>query len=186
MRILIADDEAIIRLGLKAMLEEMGHDVVAAAADGQAAVQLARETQPDLALLDIKMPGLDGLGAAEAIAAERPIAIVILSAYSDRDLVARAASLAVHAYLVKPIRPTELAPTLEIAQSRFEEAQALRQEAAGLEEAMAARAVVGEAKRRLMAREGLTEAAAFRAIQERARRERRSMREVAEALLAEG
>ncbi len=184
MRILIADDEAIIRLGLKAMLEEMGHEVVASAADGAAALALARSTRPDLAILDIKMPVLDGLAAAEAIAAERPVAIVILSAYSDRELVERAASLAVHAYLVKPIRPAELAPTLEVARQRFEEVQALRQEAAGLEEALAARAAVEQAKRRLMAG-GLSEAEAFHAIQAQARRERRSMRQVAEELSAE-
>ncbi len=185
MRVLIADDEAIIRLGLKAMLEEIGHEVVAAAPDGPTAVRLARSSQPDLVILDIKMPGLDGLAAAEAITAERAVPIVILSAYSDRDLVERAASLAVHAYLVKPIRPTELAPTLEIALGRFEESQALRREAQDLQQAMRARIVISDAKRVLMKRQGLSEAEAFRLIQERARQERRSMQEVGEEILAE-
>lgn len=185
MRILIADDEAIIRLGLKAMLEEMGHEVVGAAADGRAAIDLARSTQPDMIILDIKMPGLDGLQVAEAIAAERPVPIVILSAYSDRELIERAASLAVQAYLVKPIRPAELGPTLEIALDRFVETQALRREAADLTEALRAREVVGRAKQLLMERHGLSEAEAFRTLQAEARRERRSMREISERLLGE-
>ena len=188
MRILIAEDEAIIRLGLKAMLEEMGHQVVGAAADGVTAVQLARSLKPDLAILDIKMPNLDGLDAAEAITAERPLPIVILTAYSSRDLVERAANLSVHGYLVKPIRPAELGPALEIAVSRFEEMQTLRQEAADLQEALRARAVIEEAKRLLVKRYGLKEEEAFRRLQEQARRERRPMRDVSEDILrsAEG
>ncbi|MGQ9684325.1 MAG: ANTAR domain-containing response regulator [Anaerolineae bacterium] len=183
MRILIADDEAIIRLGLKAELEQMGHQVVAAASDGIAAVELARTTRPDLAILDIKMPGLDGLDAAEAIAADRPLPIVILSAYADRRLVERAASLAVHGYLVKPVRPSELEPALEIAVSRFEEAEALRKEAHDLQEALRTRATVDEAKRMLIKARGWREEEAFRRLQARARNERRTMRQVAEELL---
>ncbi len=186
MRILIADDEAIIRLGLKATLEEMGHQVVAMAADGAAAVELARSTRPDLLLLDIKMPVLDGLDAAEAITAERPVPVVILSAYSSRDLVERAVGLAVHGYLVKPIRPAELGPALEIAVSRFEEAQALRQEATDLQEALRTREVVERAKRLLMEHHNLREEEAFRCLQAQARRERRAMREVCEELLRGG
>ncbi len=183
MRILIADDEAIIRLGLKSTLEQMGHQVVGAAADGEAAVSLARETRPDLVMLDIKMPGLDGLSAAEAISAERPVPIVILSAYSDRDLVERAASLAVHGYLVKPFRPAELGPTIEIALSRFEEAEALRQEADDLQEALRTRAIVEQAKQLVMQKYGLREGDAFRMLQQQARRERRSMRDICKDLL---
>ncbi|MGQ9687030.1 MAG: ANTAR domain-containing response regulator [Thiobacillaceae bacterium] len=183
MRILIADDEAIIRLGLKAELEEMGHQVVATAADGIAAVEQARATRPDLAILDIKMPGLDGLEAAETIAAERPMPIVILSAYADRRLVERAASLAVHGYLVKPVRPSELEPALEIAVSRFEEAETLRREAQDLQEALRTRATVDEAKRMLIKARGWREEEAFRRLQARARSERRTMRQVAEELL---
>lgn len=136
MRILIADDEAIIRLGLQATLEEMGHQVVGAAPDGASAVELARATRPDLVILDVKMPGLDGLDAAAAIARDRPVPVVILSAYSDRSLVERAVGLAVHGYLVKPIRPAELGPALEIAVNRFREAQALRREAQDLQDAL--------------------------------------------------
>lgn len=183
MDILIADDEAIIRLGLKAMLEEMGHRVVGMAADGSRAIALARELAPDLVILDIKMPHQDGLEAAEAIAAERVVPIVLLTAYSDRDLVAQAASLPVHAYLVKPVGQPDLAAALEIAVSRFEEWQALSREAEGLREAMATRDVVERAKSVLMEREKLTEKAAFLRLQSRARRERRNMREVAEEIL---
>jgi two-component system, response regulator PdtaR len=183
LRILIADDEAIIRLGLSAMLEELGHTVVGSASDGAAAVEMARTQLPDLVILDIKMPGMGGLDAAEKITAERPVPIMILSAYSDRDLVERAASLAVQSYLIKPVRPADLTPALELAASRFEQWQALRQEAADLREALAARVIVDEAKHRLMERDGLGEAQAFRQLQMQARRERRTMREVAEAVL---
>lgn len=183
MRILIADDEAIIRMGLKDMLEGMGHQVVATAADGAGAIRLARSLQPDLVILDIKMPGLDGLAAAESIASERPVPILILTAYSDRDLVARAASLAVHGYLVKPTQPADLSSALQIAVGRFEQWQALRQEAADLREALETREVVEQAKRVLMERDGLKEADAFYRLQAQARRERRPMRAVAEEIL---
>jgi response regulator NasT len=184
-RILVADDEAIIRLGLKSMLEQLGHQVVGVAPDGISAVELARAQQPDLAILDIKMPGLDGLDAAKAMSAERPLPIVVLTAYGDRQLVERAATLDVHGYLVKPIRPAELGPALEIAVSRFEQTQALRREAADLREALHTRGIVEEAKRTLMARHGLSEQEAFSYLQSRARRERRSMREVSEQVLEE-
>jgi response regulator NasT len=183
MRILIADDEAVIRLGLKTMLEEMGHQVVAAAADGATAARLASSLHPDLVILDIKMPQLDGLAAAERITAERPIPILILTAYSDRELVEQAATMAVQAYLVKPIRDEDLAPAIEIAQSRFQEWQALQKDAVHLREALATRELVDRAKRLLMEREGLTEKQAFLRIQHRSRRQRRSMREVAGEVL---
>lgn len=185
MRIVIADDEAIIRLGLKTMLEQMGHEVVGVAADGLGALEMVRAHQPDLVILDVRMPRLDGLDAAEAIVAERPLPIVILTAYSDRELVERARGLAVHGYLVKPIRPSELGPVLEIALSRFEEAQSLRREAADLREALETRQIVERAKHALMDRQGLREEEAFRALQAQARRERRSMREVGEQVLRE-
>jgi len=183
LRILIADDEAIIRLGLRTVLEEMGHQVVGAAPDGVAAVSLARRTRPDVVILDIKMPGLDGLAAAEAIAAERPAPILILTAYSDRELVERAATLAVQGYLVKPIREADLAPAIEIAMARFSEWQALQKEAANLQEALLTRDLVDQAKRLLMEREGLKEREAFLRIQHHSRRQRRPMREVAEEVL---
>ncbi len=185
MRIVIADDEAIIRLGLKSMLEQMGHRVVGAAGDGIGALDMVRAQQPDLVILDIKMPRLDGLDAAEAIVAERPVPILILTAYSDRHLVERAANLAIQGYLVKPINPGELGPALEVAASRFAETQALRQEAAGLRDALETRSLVDMAKHALMEQQGMREEEAFRTIQARARRERRSIRQVSEAILDE-
>ncbi len=187
MRVLIADDEALTRMGLRAMLREMGHKVVGAAVDGNSALRLARETRPDLAILDIKMPGMDGLAVAKAIAEECPLAVVMLTAYGERDLVQQAAATeTVQAYLVKPVREADLAPAIELAVARFAEWQALRREAAGRQEALAVREVVAEAKRVLLAREGLTEHEAFLEIQHRARRQRCTMRQVAEEIVGAG
>lgn len=183
MRVLIADDEAIIRLGLRTMLQEMGHTVVGTAADGSTALRLACQTRPDLAILDIKMPGMDGLAVAEAIAARCPLPVLMLTAYSERELIERAAAASVQAYLVKPIREADLAPAIELAATRFAEWEALRQEAADLQEALAAREVVARARQALMQRDGLTERQAFLEIQRRARRQRRTMRQVAEEML---
>lgn len=184
MRILIADDEALTRMGLKAMLQDMGHVVVGAAADGAAALRLACETRPELAILDIKMPEMDGLDAAAAIAQQCPLPVVMLTAYSDRDLVERAAATeTVQAYLVKPIREAELIPAIELATARFAEWQALQQEASDQREALATRRMVTQAKEVLMQRDGLTEHEAFLEIQHRARRQRRTMRQVAQEIL---
>jgi len=186
MRILIADDEALIRMGLRTMLREMGHTVVGAAPDGVAALRLACETEPDLAILDIKMPGMDGLIVAEAIAERCPLPVLMLTAYSDRELVERAASNEiVQAYLVKPIREADLAPAVKLAVARFAEWQTLRQEAANHREALAAREIVARAKQALMRRDGLTEREAFLEVQRRARRQRRTMRQVAEGILSD-
>lgn len=183
MHILIADDEAIIRLGLRTMLQEMGHTIVGAAPDGVAALRLACETRPDVAILDIKMPGMDGLSVAEAIAERCPLPVLMLTAYSERELVERAAATeTVQAYLVKPIREADLGPALELAVARFAEWQALRQEAADRQEALAAREVVALAKQVLMQHDGLSESQAFLEIQHRARRQRRTMRQVAEGI----
>ena len=186
LRVLIADDEAIIRLGLRTMLEEMGHQVVGMAVDGPSAVRLAAREKPDLVILDIKMPDMDGLEAAEAITAKRRIPILMLTAYSDRELVERATKLAVLAYLVKPVKEADLGLAIELAMARFEEWQALEQEAADLKEALATREVVDRAKKILMQRDGLTEHEAFLSIQRRSRNSRRTMREVAEAILGVG
>ena len=183
LRVLIADDEAIIRMGLRTMLEEMGHKVVGMAADGPSAVRLAAKEEPDLAILDIKMPDMDGLEVAEAITAKHRIPILMLTAYSDRELVERATKLAVLAYLVKPVKEADLGLAIELAMARFEEWQALEQEAADLKEALATREVVDRAKKILMQRDGLTEHEAFLSIQRRSRNSRKTMRGVAEAIL---
>ncbi len=184
LRILIADDEAIIRMGLRAMLADLGHTVVGAARDGQQAVEMAREQRPDLAILDIRMPRLDGLEAAAALWAERPLPIVLLTAYSDRETVERAREGAVLAYLTKPVKEADLAPTLAIAQARFQERLGLVAEGDALREQEITRDVVDRAKAKLMSEQGLTEPEAFKAIHYASRRERRTMREVAEAVLA--
>jgi response regulator NasT len=184
MRLLIADDEALTRMGLRTVLREMGHTLVGAAPDGLTALRLACETRPDLALLDIKMPGLDGLAVAQAIAERCPLPVVMLTAYSERDLVQQAAETeTVQAYLVKPVREADLAPTLELAVARFAEWQALKAEAGNRRQALKARQVVARAKGQLMARDGLSEPEAFLQIQHRARRERRPMQQVAQDIL---
>jgi response regulator NasT len=184
MRILIADDEALTRMGLRVMLAEMGHALVGAAADGTTALQMACEQRPDLALLDIKMPGLDGLAVARAIAERCPLPVVMLTAYSERDLVQRAAETeTVQAYLVKPVREADLEPVLDLAVARFAEWQALCQEANNRRQALETRKLVDRAKRALMKGQGLSEGEAFLEIQHRARRQRRSMRDVAREVL---
>ncbi len=182
MRILIADDEAIIRLGLKAMLQRMGHEVVAAM-DGREALRLARSQRPDLAILDIKMPFTNGLQAAKVLSRTQPLPILVLTAFSDRDLIEEAAMQEIHGYLVKPVREAELEAAIAVAVRRFAEAQRLRARAAELEERLETRKLVERARGRLMAA-GMTEAEAYRAIQEQARRQRRTMRQVAETILA--
>lgn len=179
MRILIADDEALTRMGLKAMLHDMGHVVAGSAPDGRTALRMACEIHPDVALLDIKMPGLDGLAVAQEIAERCPLPIVLLTAYSDRDLVKRAAATeTVQGYLVKPVREAHLAPALDLACARFDAWMALRREAATHREALEARDLLDRARRVLMEREHLTEREAFLQIQHAARRDRRSIRDV--------
>ncbi len=182
MHILVAEDESIIRMGLCRILEEAGHHVVAAP-DGRTAVKLARQTGPDLAVLDIKMPGMDGLEAARTIYRQRPLPIVLLTAYGDRDLVEQAAELPIMAYLIKPINEQELLATLQIVMARFEEQQQVLRHAVELKEQLTTRKLVERAKGVLMQRESLGEEQAYRRIQRQARQERRSMRQVAEAIL---
>lgn len=186
MRVLIADDEALIRMGLRSMLRDMGHTVVGAASDGRTALRMACNTQPDLAILDIKMPEMDGLAVAKAITERCSLPVVMLTAYSERDLVQRAAATeTVQAYLVKPLREVELGPAIELAVARFAEWQALCREADSQQEALATRSLVARAKRLLMEREGLSEHKAFLEIQHRARSKRCSMLEVAQNLIAD-
>ena len=183
-RIVIAEDEPLIRLDLRESLEEEGYQVVGEAGDGAEAVDLVREHRPDLAILDIKMPGLDGLEVAAAVAQRCPLPVIMLTAYSERYLVQRAAETeTIQAYLVKPISEAELAPVIELAVARFAEWHALQREAASRQEALVAREAVAKAKRLLMDRDGLAEHQAFLEIQHRARRQRRTMRQVAEELL---
>jgi response regulator NasT len=160
-RILIAEDETIIRLDLRALLEKSGLEVCAEARDGAEAVELARSEQPDLAIMDVKMPRLDGIEAARRILDERPIPIVMLTAYGQDELVSRAVEAGVFGYLVKPFRESDLLPAIATARARHEELVALREEAESLSEALAARKVIERAKGLLMAKEGLTESEAF-------------------------
>ncbi len=183
MRIVIADDEALTRMGLRAILRDMGHSVLTAA-DGDTALRLVGESRPDLAILDIKMPGLDGLAVAQAITAQWAVPVILLTAYSERDLVERAASTgAIHGYLVKPIREAELGPAIELAVARFREHKNLGDEAASHQEALETRKAIARAKSALMASQGFTERQAFLEIQHRARRQRLSMRQVADDIL---
>jgi AmiR/NasT family two-component response regulator len=184
-RVVIAEDEAIIRLDLKETLEEEGYEVVGETGRGDEAVQLVKQLEPDIAILDIKMPGMDGLSAAREISSERRAAVLILTAFSQRDLIERARDAGALAYLVKPFQRSELIPAVEVALGRFKEMRALEAEVRGLEEQLAARRVVDRAKGILMDRHGLSEAEAFSFVQRTAMRERQTMKVVA-ARIVEG
>ena len=182
-RVVIAEDEAIIRLDLKETLEEEGYEVVGETGRGDEAVQLVKELEPDLAILDIKMPGLDGLSAAREISGEQRAAVLILTAFSQRDLIERARDAGALAYLVKPFQRSELIPAVEVALGRFREMKALSDEVRGLEQQLEARKVVDRAKGLLMDRHGMTEGAAFSFIQKRAMQERLTMKVVAQRII---
>jgi response regulator NasT len=182
-RVVIAEDEALIRLDLREMLEEDGYDVCGEAADGASAVRLAQELRPHLVILDVKMPVLDGLSAAEQIVAERIAPVVILTAFSQRDLVERAREAGAMAYLVKPFQKKDLVPTIEMAVSRFAEVIALEAEVADLTGRLEVRKLVDRAKGVLQAEHGLSEPEAFRWIQRASMDSRQSMRSVALAVL---
>jgi response regulator NasT len=184
LRILIAEDETIIRLDLRDVLERAGHDVCAEARDGEEAVALAHAEQPELAILDVKMPRLDGIEAARRILAERPIPIVMLTAYGQEELVARAVEAGVFGYLVKPFRETDLLPAIQTARARHAELEAMRDEAESLSEALATRKVVERAKGILMEREGLSENDAFVRLRRASQSSGRPLRVVAEAVIA--
>jgi two-component system, response regulator PdtaR len=184
MRILVAEDETIIRLDLKETLERAGFEVCCEARDGEEAVELARAEKPDLAVLDVKMPRLDGIEAARRILAERPIPIVMLTAYGHDELVARAVEAGVFAYLVKPFRESDLLPAIQTAKARYAELEALREEAESLAEALATRKLVERAKGLLMEQEGLSEQDAFTRLQRVSQSSGRPMKVVAEALIA--
>jgi response regulator NasT len=183
-RILIAEDETIIRLDLRELLERSGFEVCAEARDGEEAVALARSEKPDVAVLDVKMPRLDGIEAARRILDERPIPIVMVTAYGEQELVARAVEAGVFGYLVKPFRETDLLPAIATARARHEELAALREEAESLAEALAARKAIERAKGLLMEREGLTEPQAFARLRKASQISGKPLRVVAEALIA--
>ncbi|MFI8254777.1 ANTAR domain-containing response regulator [Streptomyces filamentosus] len=182
-RVVIAEDEALIRLDLKEMLEEEGYSVVGEAGDGQTAVELAREHRPDLVILDVKMPVLDGISAAEKIAGESIAPVLMLTAFSQRDLVERARDAGAMAYLVKPFSKSDVVPAIEMAVSRFAELRALEQEVADLSQRLETRKLVDRAKSILQTQYGLTEPAAFRWIQKTSMDRRMSMQQVAEAVI---
>ncbi|TFV82830.1 response regulator [Blastococcus sp. CT_GayMR20] len=185
-RVLIAEDEALIRLDLKEMLEEEGYSVVAEVGDGQQALDRARELTPDLVILDIQMPVLDGLSAAEQIASARIAPVIVLTAFSQRELVERARDAGAMAYLVKPFSKNDLVPAIEVARARFAEMAALDGEVRTLEERLETRKVVEQAKGRLMEQRGITEAEAFRWIQRTAMNQRTSMKALAQSILEPG
>jgi len=184
-RVVVAEDEAIIRLDVVEILREAGFDVVGEAGDGEAAVQLAEELRPDLVVLDVKMPGLDGITAAERIGRAGVAPVVLLTAFSQRELVERARDAGAMAYVVKPFSAADLLPAVEIALSRHAEIRALEREVADLAERFETRKQVERAKGVLMRRTGLSEPEAFRWIQKASMDRRLSMREVADAVLAQ-
>jgi two-component system, response regulator PdtaR len=183
-RVLIAEDETIIRLDLAEMLARAGFHVCGEARDGVEAVELARSEQPDVAVLDVKMPRLDGIEAARRILDERPIPIVMLTAYGQEELVSRAVEAGVFGYLVKPFRETDLVPAIQTARARHEELAAARSEADSLAEALAARKAIERAKGLLMEKEGITEQVAFARLRRASQVSGKPLRVVAEALIA--
>jgi AmiR/NasT family two-component response regulator len=182
-RVVIAEDEAIIRLDLKETLEEEGYEIVAETGRGDEAVELVKQHEPDIAILDIKMPGLDGLSAAREISGARRAAVLILTAFSQRDLIEQARDAGALAYLVKPFQRSELVPALEVALGRFNEIRALHDQASSLEEQLDTRKVVDRAKGLLMDRHDLAEADDFGFFQMSALRRRSTMKQVAEAVI---
>lgn len=178
-RVVVAEDESLIRLDLVEMLREEGYEVVGEAADGQRAVDLARETRPDLVIMDIKMPRRDGIDAASEIAAERVAPVVILTAFGQRELVERARDAGAMAYLIKPFSKTDLLPAVELATSRFAEITALEGEVADLKDRLDTRKLVDRAKGLLMTSQSLSEPEAFKWIQRAAMDRRTTMKAVA-------
>ena len=183
MEILIADDESLIRLDLKQMLEKLGHRVVAEAADGEQALALARERKPELAILDIRMPKADGIDVAARLSEEQICPVVLLTAFSDAEYAKRAAEAGVYGYLTKPFAEADLVPALQVAVARHEQTQVLRREVTRLEETIEVRKLVDRAKGILMQHERISEPEAFRRIQKTAMDSRKTMKEIAEAVI---
>lgn len=182
-RIIIADDESIIRMDLREMLTHLGYDVIGEAADGRTVVELAKKLQPDLVVLDIKMPDMDGIEASERLTEGRIAPVVLLTAYSEQNLIDRAKRAGVSGYLVKPFRESELMPVIELALARFRDMEGLEQEVEQLKDALETRKMIERAKGILMEVHGLKEAEAFNRMRRTSMDNRKSMREVAEAIL---
>src|SRR5215469_14339621 len=182
-RVIIADDEAIQRMDLKDILTKQGYLVVGEAGDGLSAINLARELRPDLVVMDIRMPDLDGIAAAETLTQEKIAPVVLLTAYSDQPLVDRAREAGVVSYIVKPLRESQVSPAIEMALARYSEFRAMEEKARTLSDQLETRKIVERAKGLLMEKQGLSEQEAFRKIQKASMNNRKSMREVAEAIL---
>jgi AmiR/NasT family two-component response regulator len=182
-RIVIAEDESIVRMDLREMLTNLGYLVVGEAADGRSAVNLTRELKPDLVIMDIKMPDMNGIDAAKILTEERLAPVVLLTAFSQKDLVEQAREAGVVAYIVKPFRESDLGPAIEIAMARFEELITLEKEVEDLKEALETRKLVDRAKGLLMDKQNLNEAEAFRKIQKMSMNTRKPMKDVAEAII---
>ena len=182
-RVVVADDESVICMDLREMLSNIGYLVVGEAGDGRSAVSLARELRPDVVLMDVKMPDMDGIEAARILAEERLAPVVLLTAFSQRDLIERAKDAGVVGYVVKPVQETDLAPAIEIALSRFRESRSLEKEIDSLQDQLETRKLVDRAKGILMDTQKLTEADAFRRIQKMSMNTRKSMKEIAQAIV---
>jgi len=182
-RVIVADDESLVRVDLREALTELGYLVVGEVGDGQSAVNMARELDPDVVVMDIKMPGMDGIEAARVLTEEKVAPVVLLTAYSQKDLIDRAKEAGVVGYLVKPFRETDLAPAIELALARFVEFRALQEEVGNLQEALETRKKVEKAKGILMDKQGMSESEAFRKIQKMSMNTRKPMKEVAEAII---
>lgn len=182
-RVIIADDESLIRMDLREMLTNLGYLVIGEVADGRSAVNQARELRPDIVIMDIKMPDMDGIEAAKILTEEHIAPVVLLSAYSQRELVDRAREAGVTAYLVKPYREEDLTPAIEVALARFREFQELQKQVIDLQQALETRKLVDRAKGILMDKQGLSEAEAFRKIQKMSMDNRKPMKDVAEAII---
>jgi response regulator NasT len=181
--VIIADDESVIRADLREMLTNLGYLVVGEVGDGQSAVNLARELKPDVVIMDIKMPDLDGIEAAKILTQDKVAPVLLLTAYSQRDLVDRAREAGVVGYLVKPFREQEIVPAIDIALARFQEFRELEKEVGNLRDTLETRKLVDRAKGILMDQQGLSEAEAFRKIQKMSMNTRKPMKEIAEAII---
>ncbi len=182
-RVIVADDESIIRMDLREMLTNLGYLVIGEVGDGRSAVNLARELKPDVVVMDIKMPDMDGIDAAKILTEERVSPVLLLTAYSQQELIERAKDAGVVGYIVKPFRESDLAPAIEVAVARFAEFRALEKEVGNLKSALETRKLVDRAKGILMDSQGMTESEAFRKIQKMSMNTRKPMQEVAEAII---